>query len=299
MAVSDNFDKNFDVSYNIIDSYDILAALLYSKDRNMYDKDIKLVLDNLKKLLIKEVNNYNKMDMEDIICYTEEFKNIPVSWYDLADFRIHYRIGCVYDRLIDNTINLNELYPELNIDYELGIRDIINSKIEIDVYRLISSKLNNLYLTDNVSKDFQNKLLNLNNQYIVIKLSMRELSEILLLKSDFDIDKMLNIDLSFVEDKISTNKGNNIKIIDIVKDKAYNDIISLIDKLKIMTLDSGDVNNIYNNLFSISYIEVLLDYLDINKLIDLCVYCSSINIRNSMLNNNLKCIIKKKLNMYK
>ena len=198
MAMNDVFDKHFLESYDIIESYDLLASLLFSKERDKYTSDIKLILENLKKLILKESSKYNSICLEDIIFYTNELRKIPETWHDLVDFRICYRLACVYDRLRNYTINLHDLFPKIDLDYELGIRDVINSKIEIDTYKLVNNKLNNLYLNDVKSNDFKNRLLNLNNQYIVLKLCMRELEEILLLKSNFDIERIDDIDLSVI-----------------------------------------------------------------------------------------------------
>lgn len=299
MAMNDVFDKHFLESYDIIESYDLLASLLFSKERDKYTSDIKLILENLKKLILKESSKYNSICLEDIIFYTNELRKIPETWHDLVDFRICYRLACVYDRLRNYTINLHDLFPKIDLDYELGIRDVINSKIEIDTYKLVNNKLNNLYLNDVKSNDFKNRLLNLNNQYIVLKLCMRELEEILLLKSNFDIERIDDIDLSIVEDKISIDMGCDTKIRDIVKDKVYKDVKTLIDRLKFMNLNENDIGNIYDNLFLTSHLEILLDYLDINKLNEISLYCDNICGKSILIKNNVNCIIKRKINSYK
>lgn len=299
MAMNDVFDKHFLVSYDIIESYDLLASLLFSKECDKYTDDVKLILGNLKKLLTMESSKYNTIYLEDIMFYTNELKKIPQSWHDLVDFRICYRLACVYDRLRNYTINLADLFPEFNIDYELGIRDVINSKIEIDTYKLISNKLKKLCLIDEKSIDYKSKLLNLNNQYVVLKLCMRELEEIILLKYNFDIEKFPDIDLSIVEDKISVDMGCNTKVRDIVKDKIYNDVISLIDRLKIMTLDPNNIGNIYDNLFLTAHLEILLDYLDIDKLNEVSLYCDNICSKNMVIKNNVNRIVRKKIDIYR
>ena len=299
MAMNDIFDKHFLVSYDIIESYDILASLLFSKDRVKYNDDIKSVLDNLKKQLLKESSKYNTICLKDIMFYTNELRKIPEAWHDLVDFRICYRLACVYDRLRNYTINLSELIPNYEVDFELGIRDVINSKIEIDTYKLVSKKLSNLCLSDEKSQDFRDKLLNLNNQYAVLKLCMRELAEIMLLKSNFDIDKIEDIDLSIVEGKISIDMGCDTKIRDIVKEKIYADVISLVDRLRFMSLEEDNVGNIYDNLFLTSHLEILLDYLDYDKLYEFSLYCDNISGKSMMIKNNVNCIVKKKINNYK
>ena len=45
--MSDIFDKHFITSYEIIECYDLLASLLYSKECDKYVDDIMIILDNL------------------------------------------------------------------------------------------------------------------------------------------------------------------------------------------------------------------------------------------------------------
>jgi len=297
--MSEIFDKHFITSYEIIECYDLLASLLYSKDYDKYTEEIKVILSNLKKLIKKESDKYNTINLDDIMFYTSELKKIPMIWHDLVDFRICYRLACVYDRSREYTINLIDLLPEYEIEFELGIRDVINSKIEIDTYKMISRKLKKLILNDDKSKEFRDKLINLNNQYVILKLCMRELEEIILLKSNFDIDKMPDIDLSIIEDKLSVKMGENVKIRNIVKDKIYNDVISLIDRIKVIILDENDISSIYNNLFLIVHLEILLDYLDINKLNDIQLYCNNIYTKNLLIKKNVNQIVRNKIDIYR
>ena len=299
MAMSDIFDKHFMTSYEIIECYDLLASLLYSKECDKYIEDIKIILDNLKKLIKKESDKYNSIDLDDIKFYVSELSKIPTMWHDLVDFRIQYRLACVFDRLREYTINLNELFPEYGIDFELGIRDAINSKIEIDTYKLISKKLNELKLYDDKSIEFRDKLINLNNQYAVIKLSMRELEEIILLKANFDIDKMDDINLSIIEEKLFVKMGVITDIKDIIKEKVYTDVISLIDSLRRMILDEDDVNSIYDNLFLTVHLDILLDYLDINKLNEVQLYCDSIYTKNLLIKKSVNQIVRRKIDIYR
>lgn len=299
MAMSDIFDKHFITSYKIIECYDLLASLLYSKDCDKYTEDIKNILDNLKKLIKKESDKYNTIDLEDVVFYACELSKIPAIWHDLTDFRIRYRLACVFDKLNEYTINLNDLLPEYNIDFELSVRDVINSKIEIDTYKTISRRLKYLNLNDAKSKEFRDKLINLNNQYVVIKLSERELEEIILLKSNFNIDNMDDIDLSIIEDKLSVKMGVDTKVRDIIKDKAYNDVISLIDSLKRMSLDENDIKSIYDNLFLTVRLDILLNYLDIDKLDEVQLYCNVICTNNSLVKRNVKQIVRDKIDIYR
>ena len=128
---------------------------------------------------------------------------------------------------------------------------------------------------------------------------MRESAEIILLKSNFDIDKMDDIDLSIIEDKLSVKMGVDTKIMDIIKDKVYNDVISLIDSLKEIVLDENDVKSIYDNLFLTVHLDILLNYLDIDKLNKVKLYCNCINKKNSLIKKNVNQIISSKIDIYR
>ena len=299
MAMNDVFDKHFLATYEIMECYDLLASLLFSKEYNRYIDEINIILSRLKRLIKTEFNKYNTLNLEDIRYYTNELRKIPGNWHDLVDFRICYRLACVFDRKREYTVNINELFPGFDYDYELGIRDVINSKIEIDTYKLISRKLGSLNCSDNKSREYIDKLISLNNQYVVLKLCMRELEEILLLKASFDIDKIDDIDLSIIEDKLSIDLGKDIKIRDIIKDKVYKDVITLINRLRVMNLETDSVSNIYDNFFLTAHLEILLCYLDIDKLNAVSLYCSKISTKNIMVKNDVNLIIRMKIDNYR
>lgn len=296
MAFDNRFDKHFPVTYEIIECYDVLASLLTLDTKD--DSESNELVAKMKELIKHEFDVYNTLSFEDIQKYTSELRKIPECWHDLEDFRICYRLACVYDRIRDYTVNAKDLFPHLELDIELGVRDIINSKIEIDTYKTISNKLNSLSCSDEKSIEYANKLKCLNKQNFILKLGMRELAEILLLDGLFDIDKIAEIDLTDVEEELSIKRGIYIDLKDTIKDKIYSDALKLVERIEKIELNSDDFVSIYNNLFLTSHLEVLLDYLDLDQLYKISSYCDKIKSKSELIGNKVRMLIKSKLSEY-
>ena len=234
------------------------------------------------------------MTVSDINTYVEKKSKTSENLLSLEDTRTSFRMASTYDRMRGYTINSNDLFPHLNTNIELSIVDIINSKIIIDTYKLISKKLNCLKCYDEKSNFYAKRLVVLNLQSAIYKLSMREMSELLAMDTLFEIDNIPNIDLKHVEKLLYRKLG---KILDIrSSNRRYADVINLFDRLQINEINPDNPVSIYDNLFSVSYLEILLDYLTIGQLKAISSYYEKINIKDKLIANNIKTLLKNKFN---
>lgn len=294
MSLYDDFACFFPVSSKIIKCYDMLVSLLVF---GLDDKEkISDLIFKLNKLMDKEFKEYNKLTVNDINNYVEKLSNTSENLLSLKDMRICFRIASTYDRMRGFSINSKDLFPHLNVDVELGIIDIVNSKIIIDTYKLICIKLNSLNWYDEKSRLYTERMIDLNLQSAIYKLSMREMSELLVLDSLFDINNIPNISLKIVEDILykKNNKKMDVKLC--VRNKSYTDAINFLNRLQTNRINPDNPVSIYDNLFSVTHLEVLLDYLSIEQLKAISSYYEKINIKDKLIAENVKRLFKDRLN---
>ena len=294
MNLNDEYDKLFLITDEIVNSYNELL-LLSIFDEDSIDRYF-LLFEKLEDLVKKEFEYYNKFEKKDLSICLNKLSNMNENEMDLKNVRIGFRLSCIYDRITNNTINLKELFPQFNIDIELGIFDLNNSKIVIDTYKLINNKLNALVCYDDKSNMDVDRLSKLNMQNAIYKISMYETSELLGLISLYDLDSIISIDFKMIDEKYYKKFGKKIDIHSIVKDKFYTTSIELINRLNKNGLDGNNIVNIYDNLYLVSQLEILFDYLSISELFKISMYFDNTNIDSKLIVNNVKSLIRNQFN---
>jgi len=91
------------------------------------------------------------------------------------------------------------------------------------------------------------------------------------------------------------NRMSGIDLKHLVNDKALSDFMACLGEFECTSLDGGDVEGVYNNLYFVSYLEVLLDYLDKNQLNFISSYCNGIKFKNKMISGNVRRLIRNKI----
>lgn len=297
MAIDNRYYKHFPVSCEILECYDLLASLLILES-NKSSELIELI-NRLKEIVKFEFDKYNTLTTDDIHRYKFELNNTPLNWRDLEDLRIDFRLSCTFDRLMNNSIKLMDLFPMIDIDMDLSFSDIVNSKIIIDIYKLINKKISLLKFNDNKSIEYTNKLRDLNIQNALFKLSMHELSEILFFDSLFDIDKIKDINLDQVSSILSVFRGRNIDIIDSMQNKICLDVLNILNNIVNINFNADNVILIYDNLFVVSQLEILLGYLNKSQLEVILAYCNRIKYNDKLIENNIKSLVRYRYEEYK
>lgn len=291
----DEYSGCYKASLKIVNLYDVLTDVVLDNESSL--DEFMVFIGELKKAIDEEDKVYNELSVDDIKNFIEKLKEITSEEGTLfSDIRISNRLAFVNDILINNSFKNNGLFPTLDDNLELSLLDIINSKIVIDTYKLLNNKLVSLSLKDIKSLDYAQKIDTLNIEHIFYKLSLYVLSEKLAVKSMFNISMMPTIDLNKVENRIIEEKGFEINLYEIINSRLYDSIISLIDNFKNMLLDSSDYISIYDNLVYVTQFELFLSYLTKEQLEYISSYCDGIKSDNKLVLDNIKRLVKNKIN---
>lgn len=286
----DKYKELFLLTDEVINCYNELLSLSLI-DEDSVDSYFML-FEKLENLIKEEYEYYSKFKKEDLIYCLKKISNMNEFDLGLVDMRIGFRLSCVYDRIMNNTLNLRDLFPQFNTDMELGMVDIINSKMVIDTYKLINNKLNSLVCYDDKTYEYADRLGKLNMQNAYYKISMYEMSEFLGLIPLYDLVSILSIDLKLISDKYYEKFGKNMDINEIVGNRFYTTAICLIDRLKNNKLNASSLVSIYDNLFLVSQLEILFDYLSMNELFKISMHFDEVNISSKLISNNVKSLIR-------
>ena len=288
MENNDKYKILYDISNNIINLYDNL--FLMKKDRNF---DNSKILMKIKKKIEEEYNLYSKLDIDDINALMNIIENNDENKLDFSNIRIKMKLAIIYDKLCGYNISNFDLIDD-EINYSLI--DLTTSKIIIDIYKLLNYKLSNVSVSDDKSIQYIKDMKRLNSQYIIYKLSLYDVSERLGLEYNFNINNIPVISFDDIEKNIYEIYNINM---DIEKDMNTQILVFVLSKINMFSslkMDINDYGSIYDNLLYVSILEVLFSYLNKQQLEFFKAYFSRIKSDNKIVANNVKRLIKNKLN---
>ena len=292
--MDEKITKCYKASLNVINLYDILNDVLIDNS-SKYD-DFIFILNELKLAIVEEDNIYSCLNLNDIKEFIDKIKlDRLLRDYSFVDVRVSSKLAYFSEILNGDYIDNNGLFSELDDDFKISIKDLISSKISIDLYRLIRTKIDSLSLSDSKSLKIANKMKEEDVQQFIYKISLRVLGEKLAISNLFNIYKIKDIDFSNIESIIFDNYGVDIDIINYINKEVYKNIIGVIDILKTLNINSNDCYKIYDNLVYTSQIEVLIQYLNKEELEEILGYLNQINTSNKLVMSNIKKILKKRI----
>ena len=282
----DFYDECLDISNKIINKY-IELLLSYGND----DLDSRKI-DSILELVLKEYDIIYNLNNKDLNKY--------IKLVNLSDNEVLYRIK---NKLIDYKEVLNGIYIT---GFELGLNKI-NGYMRFSIYDTIISMIN----IDTI-KSLYNKIYSLNSNCLsddkfIERLKYRldiskiqllfnsNVSEILALYYNISVNDIPRIDRLSIKNKI--NQLNNKKYNSLIENTVIIFITKIMQELaKIKYIKNND-REVFKYLVYITQIEILIDYLDKNKLQELYNFCIKIrNNENSSIMNYVKRIVKKKIN---
>lgn len=293
MDLYEQLNKRFPITKEIIDCYDELVELLGGND--ILIDDVASIVDKIKDLKKLEYQLYNEFTALEMSNYIGKLSNNSCNRMDFLNIRINSRLISAYDIMRGYAVNSKEIFPDISVDYELSITDIVNSKINIDTYKNITRKIENLICSSSYEDCYKGKLYTLNMQNYIYKMAIKDTSELLIIDSMFDIQNIKEIDLNLIEKKYFEKTNKKIDINKTIETNIYCLVINFLDSLLSSKMDGMDINSVYYNLFMISHVEVLLDYLSIDKLNTLSLYYEKMVGTDKMISTSVKEIIKRKV----
>lgn len=291
----DKYNNYYNKSNDIVKLYDSLVNILISKGKKNYN-DIKLILDKIKSEINIEYRTYDNILLDDIddmikIIHLKDGKELK-----FADIRVNSRLAILYDKLCGNTVLNLDIVSNIDENLNFSLVDLVTSKIVIDVYKLLDSKLDSINVSDNKSLSYFNSIRTLNTEYMVYKLSLNEVSERLGLEYGYDIKRIPIISINDIEKNIFETHGLNINLGNDLNSKVFKYLLSKINEFKEMNIDMDNYESIYDNLLYVSIFEVLITYLNNNQLEFLMAYFNRFNSDNKIVLSNIKKLVRSKIN---
>lgn len=249
------------ISVKICKLYEVLIYLtMEDKHLNKTSEYINCI-KNLKELIEEEDIVYDKLYIEQLDTY---FKNILEDSGEWDNVKKRYCLK-LKERIELLDINNYSNYP-------FTLNTVIFGKILLETL----TKLENILKNENT---------NLYSYHSIIKyglISSNNFLEKLALDFNFDLHSIPNITF----DKIKNNFYCNNNFYNNLNNLLYLDAIDVIDII-LNSNNQLDIENIYNNLFNISRLEVLMSYLNRDFLVKINNYLTD---NNYIKYNNYKYI---------
>lgn len=296
----DNIDKinEFnDIGKKIVSLYDEFVSLLFTKNNGKIKvDDICFVLDQIKKEVNKEYVCYKDISLDEIDDFIKKVSETEDRDLTYSDIRVKNKLAILYDKLLGNIVLNNGIISTLSGDYGFSLIDLVTSKIMIDIYKLMDMKLNSLLVHDDKSKEYKNRLIELNIQYIIHRLSLNELSERMGIEYCYDIKNMPVISFDYIENSIYESYGVTIDLKNKVNSKIFKFLAGKINEFNSVSIYMDSYESIYDNLLYVSIFEVLISYLTKSQLEFILVYFNRISSNNKIISANIKRLIRSKIN---
>jgi len=289
----DYYDECLELSGKIISKYiELLVSPIYDVDLDMRSE----IVDSILEMVLEEHRLLYKIDKLEI----DRFIDLVCSSYDNNEDEAVIRIK---NKLTDRKEIINGICISA---YELGlyrldknmtfsIYDAIVSMINIDTIKRLKDKI--YFLNSNCDSD--DKFIELLKTRLNISkielLFNTNVSEIVSLYYNTSIDDIPRIDEVKVRNKIKLL--NNKKYNSLIENTVIIFIARLVQELaKIRNVKNND-RDVFKYLVAITQIEILIDYLDKNKLQELYDFCIKMtNDENIASMNNIKKLVKNKMN---
>ena len=293
MDIIEKYKNCYNISFSIIDNYNKLLELLTINE--IEDIEFNDIIKSISELIEKENKAYSNLSQLEIKAICEGLKAIPESNLSIKDIRVIQRIKTAFDKLNGLTIVNGNVFPFLNANKKLSISDIINSKIVIDTILLVTRKIASLNCSNAEEQEFADELENLNRQHALYKLNLYELSETIAIKHNYQLNEISPIDLTKIEDKITTLTSESIKLTNLANSQIFRDFMTFLNSFQHARLIASDIESIYDNLYFISHLEVLLPYLTKEQLYRAYNHCLAMKFKNSLIRQNVNAVIKRRI----
>ena len=255
----------------IISYYDKLRKLSFNNQED--SQEYEYLVHKLKRFVQGEASIYDELSDEEI--------NNAIQY-----FKIHDINGETESRMYSK---LNQQYRKRNYNnFTIQLSNLITSKIMIDVLKMVTNKLLKLSTTSDLDSEEIDILFTYNDVYKYNYLTINEYIEKIALEYKFCVLAIPTMDFKDIEKAFNADfidKSGNITF-DYIKD-------SIEELLKADTDDK--YLYMFITLFEMSRIEVMLPYLNKEKLNELSLYLNSLNIKDEdLVIKKIRKLIKKR-----
>lgn len=266
--------------------------------KNLTKQDVENCLNTLKNV-IKENFELTASDDLDTLEGIEIYLKILIDEIEDSDFQYDPNILLrVFDRLKSkkhilegDVLNLTLTKNNTKLKYEVTIKDIVTSTLNINVAKTLETKIYSLVPTQKSDEDFIEDLKDIFTYFKLQSIFSNFTSEMKALYTNIELSKIPNTDLE------------KIKNLNIIDDETISDFIfdwakNLVEELSNIVELLYNPDNIFYFLKIVTAIEVIITYLNKESLKTLLEYSQALTNKHnypamSGINNFVKRKIKK------
>ena len=251
------------------------------------------LVNKLKEFIDIENEFYEDLTINDIQYFFKNMKKIDTDNHNLSYLRFRNKIMYIANKHNGYKLSLSELdFEDKYTKKEFDIFSLIIAMIDIKSLKLVKKKINNLNIDNINDKKFVIELKNNFEKKLWLESFGNDVIENVLLFNDMDIDKVPNIDINLlIKSVLSKNKDlKDNRIYDVIFDMAENTIKIILS----YGYYKNNPEDIFNYLYLITRLDVIISYLDKDYLDILSEYCNYLTKYNKTLVNNINVLIKKK-----
>lgn len=253
-------------SINTVNLYNELTNYLL---RDVTDDSFSSLIFRLKTSIDKECICYDKLTLSELIEFESQInlsENNNLSEYIM---RIKNKLMFSFEKVYNNSIMNKDLFLNLDYNLHLSILDLINSKINIDTQKLITKKISSLTADNFDTSNYILLLKDINKVYSINYLNLYEVSERMLINSSFDINKLSTYSFEDIEKRIYADRNIKVDLKNMYNNVIFFMALNLLEIIENSKFNQNNILSIYTNLYYVSKLEILLDYLTHSQLLEL------------------------------
>lgn len=291
-------DNDVKISYQYSSIVVLYLKQLLSMCSSMQYFDISScndVINELKEYLEKEYNSYEKLlvySKDSLFSKADSVINSDCNALEMLRHRNKLQFTKnIFSGYMISSKDLN-LIDIPNMRYD--IFSVIVAFIHIKTFKNIQNKIDNLSCETQRDTEFVNALVAIFNKQLILKSCNNDLLEVLTIYNDIDIDKIPDIDINLIIDKLKKiYRCNNID--DCVSDVLFRLVVG---DISVMCQQGNLVNrpqDIFDYLYFTTRLEIILVYMNKTYLLKLYEYCKSIKFNNKYIYNDINNKIKRRI----
>lgn len=293
-VLNDKLIDCYNISSKVFSKYNELYSVMmehYLEDNFIYEPYVSDILE----LVLEEYKVYSTLTLMDINMYLEAIDKSHCD-DDMVGFRFKHKLKSLRDTYTG--VKVNAYVLKLDIipkDMNFNLFGSLISLIDIEMMRRIKYKLDGLSTDNYDDLSFVNIMYKEYNEHLLYQTFDNNLTEIICLKNNMDINNIPVIDMKNLINFIN-------EILKLENDNYFNPVdASLISfaKIAIDRLITDEFENnpraIFSFLALITRLEVIVDYMDRDSLVDLLNYCNKVKVNNDFGIDKIVNVIKRKI----
>lgn len=282
-------EANYIKYANLIKKHDELMNNLIQSTSKVLEKEI----ETLRELVVEENKILNSLDTDVVDEYYDKLESLSERYYYTVIDRVRERLMIRSIILNGKNIEGNEFLDNPNIEgFDFDIHDVILAMVHIDVFKILKSKIDNIYGKNN--NLFRRDLYEYYERAKFRYFNNIPALEFVSLLYNADMSKVPSIDINDIK---KCELADNEELDDFFVCMAQ-ETIDIIASINDSDLEESlkNTEDVFDYLFDITLFEVLISYMDVPMLHEVSDYCNKIMKDDNKINiGHINNLVKKRL----